>query len=131
MAHGIEARVPFLDHPLVDFALGLGNQHKLVGADTKRVLRRAMADILPREVSERRDKLGFATPEAAWLRGPLRALVEDGVERTLRVLPGLLDPAGTRRFASGMLAGSAPLDFALWRIVSIGVWAERFKMTLG
>ncbi|MCR4523805.1 asparagine synthase (glutamine-hydrolyzing) [Bosea sp. 47.2.35] len=131
MAHGIEARVPFLDHPLVDFALGLGSQHKLVGADTKRVLRRAMADVLPPAVSARRDKLGFATPEAAWFRGPLRQLVEDGVERTLRTLPGLLDPAGTRRFASKMLSGAAPLDFSLWRIISLGIWAERFKVSLG
>jgi asparagine synthase (glutamine-hydrolysing) len=131
MAHGIEARVPFLDPPLADFALGLGNRHKLVGADTKRVLRRAMVDLLPREVSERRDKLGFATPEAIWLRGPLRGAVEDGVERTLRLLPGLLDAAGTRRFAKDMLDGRAPIDFTLWRIVSLGLWAERFEMSLG
>lgn len=131
MAHGIEARVPFLDPPLADFALALGNRHKLVGADTKRVLRRAMVDLLPREVSERRDKLGFATPEAVWMRGPLRGLVEDGVERTLRVLPGLLDAAGTRRFAADMLDGRAPVDFTLWRIVSLGLWAERFQVSQG
>lgn len=130
MAHGIEARVPFLDPPLADFALALGNRHKLVGADTKRVLRRALGDLLPREVSERRDKLGFATPEASWMRGPLRGLVEDGIERTLRVLPDALDPAGTRRFASDMLDGRAPADFTLWRIVSLGLWAERFGVTL-
>ncbi|MGX5735319.1 asparagine synthase (glutamine-hydrolyzing) [Bosea thiooxidans] len=130
MAHGIEARVPFLDPPLADFALALGNQHKLVGADTKRVLRRAMGNLLPREVSERRDKLGFATPETSWMRGPLRGPVEDGVERTLRVLPGLLDAAGTRRFASDMLDGRAPADFTLWRIVSLGLWAERFSVAL-
>ena len=129
MAHGIEARVPFLDPPLADFALALGNRHKLAGADTKRVLRRAMADILPRGVSERRDKLGFATPEAVWMRGPLRGLVEDGVERTLRILPGLLDPVGTRRFAADMLDGRAPVDFTLWRIVSLGLWAERFQVS--
>lgn len=130
MAHSIEARVPFLDPPLVDFALALGNQHKLVGADTKRVLRRAMADILPPEVSQRRDKLGFATPEEAWFRGPLRHLVLDGVERTLRVLPGLLDPAGVRRLATDILDGRKPFDFALWRIVSLGLWAERFRVSL-
>jgi hypothetical protein len=45
MAHSIEARVPFLDHPLVEFSLALGNAHKFVGADTKRVLRRAMESV--------------------------------------------------------------------------------------
>src|SRR5215204_5314383 len=58
MAHSIEARVPFLDHRLVEFALALGNDHKTVGADTKRVLRRAMKDVLPPPVLARRDKLG-------------------------------------------------------------------------
>ena len=47
IAHAIEARVPFLDHPLVEFSFGPGNAHKFVSLDTKRVLRRAMADILP------------------------------------------------------------------------------------
>ena len=47
MAHGIEARVPFLDHRLVEFSIALGDRHKIVGGDTKRVLRRAMDGILP------------------------------------------------------------------------------------
>ena len=47
MAHSVEARVPFLDHRLVDLSIGLGNQHKIVGGDTKRVLRRGMKGILP------------------------------------------------------------------------------------
>ena len=49
MAHGIEARVPFLDHRLVEFTIGLGERHKIVGGDTKRVLRRAMERIFPRK----------------------------------------------------------------------------------
>ena len=47
MAHSIEARVPFLDHRLVEFSIALGDSHKIVGGDTKRVLRRAMDGILP------------------------------------------------------------------------------------
>src|SRR5262249_58244793 len=70
MAHGIEARVPFLDHRLVEFSLGLGDRHKIVGGDTKRVLRVAMADTLPQRIGARRDKIGFSTPEAVWFRGP-------------------------------------------------------------
>src|SRR5262249_28086968 len=63
MAHGIEARVPFLDHRLVEFSIAISNRHKIVGADTKRVLREAMRGILPEKVRNRRDKLGLATPE--------------------------------------------------------------------
>ncbi len=62
MAHSIEARVPFLDHRLVEFSLALGNDHKIVRADTKRILRRAMAHTLPAAVLQRTDKLGFSRP---------------------------------------------------------------------
>jgi asparagine synthase (glutamine-hydrolysing) len=130
MAHSIEARVPFLDHRLVEFALALGNEHKLVGADTKRVLRRAMTDVLPPEILARRDKLGFATPEEAWFRGPLKPLILDGVEATLARFPGLLDARATRALVSAMLEGQRPVDFTAWRIVSMGIWGERFGVTL-
>lgn len=128
MAHSIEARVPFLDHPLVEFTLALGNDHKIVGGDTKRVLRRAMADVLPTAVREQRDKLGFATPEQAWFRGPLRGLMHDGVEAKLRRYPDLFDAAGTRALRDEMLDGRRPIDFLLWRIVNLGLWGERFSV---
>lgn len=130
MAHSIEARVPFLDHPLVEFSLALGNDHKIVGGDTKRVLRRAMTDILPEAVRERRDKLGFATPEQAWFRGPLRGLIHDGVEATLRRYPELFNAAGTRALRDDMLEGRRPVDFTLWRIVNLGMWGERFTVAV-
>ena len=126
MAHSIEARVPFLDHPLVEFCLALGNDHKIVGGDTKRVLRRGMSGILPDMVRDRRDKLGFATPEQIWFRGPLRDLVTEGVEATMRRYPGLLNPGGVRALASDMMEGRRALDFTLWRIVNLGIWGERF-----
>ncbi len=130
MAHSIEARVPFLDHRLVEFALRLGNQHKIVGGDTKRLLRRAMKDLLPPEVLGRRDKIGFATPEEAWFKGPLRKAVESGIEDTLALYPGLLDPVATRTFAAQMLNGERPFDFSLWRIVVFGIWGRSLRMSL-
>lgn len=126
MAHAIEARVPFLDHPLVEFSLALGNDHKIVGGDTKLVLRRAMEAILPPAVLQRRDKLGFATPEQAWFRGPLREMMKEGVEATLKRYPGLFNAAGVRALAADMLEGRKPVDFLLWRIVNLGMWGERF-----
>lgn len=126
MAHGIEARVPFLDHPLVEHSLALGNAHKIVGGDTKRVLRVAMAGILPEAVRQRRDKLGFATPEETWFRGPLRGHILDGIETTLALYPGLMNARGVRALAADMLDGRRPLDFTLWRIVNLGIWGRRF-----
>lgn len=128
MAHSIEARVPFLDHPLVEFNLALGNDHKIVGGDTKRVLRKGMNGVLPEVVKERRDKLGFATPEQVWFRGPLRGLIEEGIETTLARYPGLMNADGVRALAKDMLDGDRNVDFTLWRIVNLGIWGERFDV---
>ena len=78
---------------------------KIVGGDTKRVLRRGMAGVLPESVRERRDKLGFATPEEIWFRGPLRGRSRTASRKTLARYPGLLNAAGVRRLARSMLDG--------------------------
>ena len=129
MAHSIEARVPFLDHPLVEFSLALGNNHKIVGAETKRVLRSAMANLLPHKVLHRRDKLGFATPEQTWFRGPLRDLMYEGVEATLALYPAIFNAAGTRALRDSMLDGKRPVDFTLWRIANFGIWGRCFSVS--
>jgi asparagine synthase (glutamine-hydrolysing) len=130
MAHSIEARVPFLDHPLVEFSLGLGNAHKFAGADTKRVLRRAMAEVLPPMVRDRRDKLGFATPEAEWMRGSLREVARGAVEATLGRWPGLIAPEPARQLMLQVLDGSGPAGPALWRIANLGIWGQRFGVSV-
>jgi asparagine synthase (glutamine-hydrolysing) len=86
--------------------------------------------VLPKTVRERRDKLGFATPEQTWFRGPLKASIVEGVEATLKRFPDLLNQKGTYALAADMLDGRRPVDFALWRIVNIGIWGERFAVSL-
>jgi asparagine synthase (glutamine-hydrolysing) len=130
MAHSIEARVPFLDHRLVEFTLALGDQHKIVGGDTKRVLRRAMFEVLPPRVRTRRDKLGFATPEEVWFRGQLREAVLGGIEDTLARYPGLLNEHGVRAHVAEMLDGRRPVDFSIWRIVNLGIWGRQFAVSV-
>lgn len=85
-----------------------------------------MAGILPEVVKERRDKLGFATPEQVWFRGPLRPLIEDGIEKTLARYPGLMNADGVRALTKEMLDGGRAVDFTLWRIVNLGIWGERY-----
>jgi asparagine synthase (glutamine-hydrolysing) len=129
MAHSIEARVPFLDHRLVEFTLGLGDHHKIVGGDTKRVMRTGLRGLLPEQVRNRRDKLGFATPEEIWFRGPLREAVNAGIEETLHRYPGLFNPRGVRAHAADMLEGRRPVDFSLWRIINLGIWGRVFSVS--
>ncbi len=130
MMHGIEARVPFLDHRLVEYAIQLGGQHKLVDAETKVVLRRAMADRLPAAVLNRHDKLGFATPEQEWAQGPMREFMRAGVIKTLDMYPQLLNRNATLDLANRTLDGRAPFSFTPWRILMIGVWGELFGLSI-
>ncbi|HWA21450.1 MAG TPA: asparagine synthase (glutamine-hydrolyzing) [Caulobacterales bacterium] len=129
MAHSIEARVPFLDHRLVDFTIGLWDRHKIVGADTKRVLRQGLAGVLPEKIRLRHDKLGFATPEMAWFRGPMKAQVREAVEATLALYPGLFDAAETRALLNATLENGKNSGFTLWRIINFGIWGKMNRMS--
>ena len=128
MAHSIEARVPFLDHRLVELAVGFGGEHKLVRGTTKSVLRRAMAGTLPEPIRNRHDKLGFTTPEAEWFRGPLRPRIAEAIDATLEVFPGLLNTDAVRLLRDEMLDGKRVFDFTLWRIASLGIWGQVFEV---
>lgn len=130
MAHSIESRVPFLDHRLVELNIALGSEHKIVGAETKSILRRAMKNTMPPKITNRQDKLGFATPEEVWFKSVLRKQVEEGVEDTLRLYPGLLNADGTRELVKDMLNGDIGFNFVPWRIVSLGIWGRTFGVSL-
>jgi asparagine synthase (glutamine-hydrolysing) len=81
-------------------------------------------------VRQRRDKLGFATPEEGWFRGPLRELVRAGVEQTLSLYPNLLNRKGVEGQMADMLEGRRAVDFSLWRIISLGIWGRVFSVAM-
>ncbi len=123
MAHSIEARVPFLDHRLVEYALRLPTASKLRGAETKSVMRRALAGTLPEEVRARRDKIGFrAEPGVTWTLGArerdaLVAMRNSYEERWVdgAALGRLIDDG-----ASADAGGET--EFTLWRAVNLKLW---------
>jgi asparagine synthase (glutamine-hydrolysing) len=127
MAHGIEARLPFLDYKLVEFCLGLPEDFKLASGWTKRVLREGMRDRLPERIRERRDKLGFATAEEIWMRGPQRQVFERLVDDTIGAADGILTPDARKKTAR-ILAGQEKFSFLPWRIISFGTWLRRFNV---
>jgi len=83
MALSLELRVPFLDHRLVEYTLGLPAAEKKRGGRPKGLLIEAARDLLPRAVYER-PKAGFALPMAEWMRGPLASFVAEGLDEVLR-----------------------------------------------
>jgi asparagine synthase (glutamine-hydrolysing) len=77
MAHGLESRVPLLDHPLVEFLATVPADVKFKGGQMKQLMKTAYRDTLPKSVLERRDKMGFPVPLKEWFDGPLKTLVAD------------------------------------------------------
>ena len=122
MAHSIEARVPFLDHRLVELAFRLPGESKVRGADTKRVLREAMKGVLPEPIRTRRDKLGFRADPGAAARFALAhrdALAANATAAESR----WFDPDAVRAFIDAAQTGPA-LDFPLWRVINVKLWAR-------
>ncbi len=126
MAHSLEARVPFLDHRLVELMFSLDGGELIHRGETKSVLRRALADLLPPEVRERRDKLGFVTPEARFLRGSLGALAADVFASRSFAERGFVDAPAARRRLERHRQGELDAGFELWRALNLELWARRF-----
>lgn len=129
MAHSVEARVPFLDYRVVEFALGLPDAYKLEGGITKRVLRDAMRGILPERVRVRIDKVGFATAEESWLRREHSDAFRKAMRRAVEVTGGLLRNEAIELLEQ-MIGGTRPFSYLPWRIISFGAWMQRFDVNL-
>jgi len=122
MAWSVESRTPFMDYRLVEFTLGLPEEFIYHCGVRKRILRDAMHGILPQAIENRKDKMGFVTPEELWLKNEGKEWFRKGVEDTLRLLPGIFHADKVRKLFEDVVAGNVPFDFTIWRIVSFGRW---------
>ncbi len=128
MAFSIESRVPFLTPALVEFILSLPESY-IVGDDgtTKRVFREAMRGIVPDAILDRRDKIGFATPEEQWMRrldGWIRKLLASDAARSIPAL----DIGRTQDLWQATVEGKRR-DFEIWRALNVIHWSQQFNVT--
>jgi len=124
MAHSLEARVPFLDPVVTDFAFGLPTRHKVRGLSKKVLLRKAVAPLLPREVVHGR-KRGFSIPAAAWLRGELEPFARQTLSAETLARQGFFLPATVSRLIGEHVAGVEDRSRQLWGLLSFTLWYER------
>ena len=120
MAHSIEARVPFLDHRVVEFAFRLPASLKINGVETKHVLREAMRGVLPEDIRARKDKIGFrAEPAATWIiaEGHRDSLIANRTDYEKRWFDG-----GAVASAIDSPDRSADAEFTLWRAINTKLW---------
>ncbi|MBN8450698.1 MAG: asparagine synthase (glutamine-hydrolyzing) [Candidatus Accumulibacter sp.] len=125
MAHGVEARVPFLDHPLVEFAATIPADIKFRNGELKRLLRTVFSNKLPVAIRERKDKMGFPVPLNLWLKkgGRARDFIGDllGTENA-RTRPYL----GAGLSVDSVLDSQSVYGRNLWALVSLELWHRQF-----
>ena len=125
MACSLEVRAPFLDVELVEFLGRVPVGLKLRRFDTKHLLKRAMADVLPPGITGRRKK-GFGIPIAQWFKRELRDALEDELsERRLRD-QGIFEPSEVQRLLSEHMAGRRDHRKQLWTLFVFQLWHRRW-----
>lgn len=125
MAIALEARVPLLDHRVVELAWRLPHSVKIRGGITKWLLRQVLYRHVPRELVER-PKMGFGVPLAEWLRGPLRDWAENLLSEQRLTETGLFDVALVRRYWHDHLSGARNWQYLLWDLLMFESWRERW-----
>jgi asparagine synthase (glutamine-hydrolysing) len=130
MAHSVESRVPFLDHRLVEFVLGLPDDFKIAAGVTKRVQRAGMSGILPDGIRDRVDKLGFETPEETWLRETAPDLFREKLQGAIDAAAGLLHKDECRKILEDTISGRRGFSFLPWRLISFGEWSKKFSVAI-
>ena len=125
MAVGLEARVPLLDHRVVEFAWRLPQQYKVRDGQSKWILRQVLDRQVPRALIER-PKRGFAVPMATWLRGPLREWGESLLQPDQLEERGVLDARRVRRLWSEFQKGDRQWQAQLWAILMYQAWQEKW-----
>jgi asparagine synthase (glutamine-hydrolysing) len=129
MAHSIESRVPFLTPALVNFIFSLPEEFIIASDGTsKAIFREAMRGIVPNPILNRKDKIGFATPEQKWLT-TIRPWVESVLESEIAAQIPALNLKVVQREAQGILDGQKHFDWRLWRWVNLIKWAEYFSVS--
>lgn len=125
MAHSLELRVPFLDNEVAAMALGLATPLKVRGLAKKRLLRQALAPLLPKEIL-RGPKQGFSIPVAAWLRGPLQGFAREVLSADSLSRQGWLDPGTVTGLLDDHCAGREDLSRQLWGLLAFTLWFDRY-----
>jgi asparagine synthase (glutamine-hydrolysing) len=124
MAWSLEARVPFLDPIVANFAFSLPRSQRVRGLDKKRLLRRAVEPLLPREVVHGR-KRGFSIPAAAWLRGELEPFARETLSPETLRRQAVFEPAPVQRVLDDHVSGRGDRSRQLWGLLAFTLWYER------
>lgn len=125
MANSLEARVPYLDYRFVELASSIPGNLKLKGIQTKWILKKAMADLLPNEILTR-GKEGFSIPIKNWLQNELRPMMMDILSPGKIKKEGLFNETYIERMKKEHLAGTQNHSHRLWALMVFEIWMDKY-----
>ena len=125
MGAGIEARVPFLDHKVVEFAATLPQHLKVSGLSSKIVLKRLAERYIPRETIYRR-KVGFTVPLTRWFAGPWRGLIDDVLLSDRCLDRGYYNPDVVRGIVRNHVQSRVDREQGIWLMLVLEIWHRLF-----
>lgn len=122
MANGLESRVPFLDHPLIELAATIPSDIKFKGGTMKRVLKDSMKDVLPSSILNRQDKMGFPVPLTEWLNGAARDFIYDVFSSQKALTRDVIN----NQIVLNKIGQETQFGRTIWGLFSIEVWQQQF-----
>ena len=125
MAVSLEARSPFLDHHVIEFAASLPEHLKLRGLTTKYLLKRVLRKLVPVE-NLNRPKMGFGVPLGHWFRGPMKNFLGETLLSDRALSRGLFKPAAVKNMFGRHTRGERDYAHQLWTLLMLELWFERF-----
>jgi asparagine synthase (glutamine-hydrolysing) len=128
MHHSVEARLPFLDHRLVEFTYTLPDTQKISQGFSKLIMRKAMTDILPEKVRNRKCKLGYPAPEQNWMFKNSQWVYKE-VTECLNTLPSIFNEKYIRSLLTAFTNGVKNDYSILFRLISFNRWARIFHVS--
>ena len=125
MAFSRETRLPFLDYRLVQLIYSMPVEEKISGAVTKKIMRNAMAGMVPDKIRNRYDKVGFETPQDNWLRKDFKPFVKEIIHNRSFEWRPYWDADAVQHAYYRFLNGKGNSN-ALWRVLSTELWLQKF-----
>jgi asparagine synthase (glutamine-hydrolysing) len=130
MSVSLEARSPFLDHPLVEFAFAMPTHTLIRGREKKWALRQVLHRYVPKQLFDR-PKMGFSTPVAAWIRGPLKSWAAELISPMNLKDQGYLDAALVKKIWDEHQSASHDRSGVLWNVLMFQAWLSQNRAPAG
>jgi len=127
MAWSVESRTPFMDYRLVEFTLGLPARYIYKKGVRKAILRKAMHGVIPADIENRKDKMGFVTPEEVWLKGEGKEWFLEAIDYTCKEFKHLIKEDVLKQHVDDIISSKEPFSYVPWRVAAFGIWYRGVK----